>query len=160
MDAGPWVYYYKLIYEPLAQVSSKGTDIKKKSLKKVEKQFIPIITLNVTMETSGRIWPNFKLIQALIYLIITCKYEKDLNKNKREKMETSIFPLYAYGDFFKRSRAANPAVSGLIKPKFELVRALMHVTCKFEKEWMKNSREKVETSCFFHHNPICYHGNH
>ena len=28
-----------------------------------------------------RIWPNFKLIQALIYVIITCKYEKDLIKN-------------------------------------------------------------------------------
>ena len=25
----------------------------------------------------GRIWPNFKLIQALMYVIITCKYEKD-----------------------------------------------------------------------------------
>ena len=29
----------------------------------------------------GRIWPNFKLIQALMYVIITCKYEKDLIKN-------------------------------------------------------------------------------
>ena len=36
----------------------------------------------------------------------------------------------------------------------------MHViiTCKYEKEGMKNSREKVETP-FFHLNPICYHGN-
>ena len=25
-----------------------------------------------------RIWPNFELIQALIYVIVTCKYEKDL----------------------------------------------------------------------------------
>ena len=29
----------------------------------------------------GRIWPNFKLIQALMYDIITCKYEKDPIKN-------------------------------------------------------------------------------
>ena len=31
--------------------------------------------------------------------------------------------------------------------KFELIRALMHVfvTCKYEKDRMKNSREKVET---------------
>ena len=29
----------------------------------------------------GRIWPNFKLIQALMYVIITCKYEKDPIKN-------------------------------------------------------------------------------
>ena len=53
----------------------------------------PIITLSVTMETSGWIWPNFKLIQALMYVIITCKYEKDPIKNSREKVETSFFPL-------------------------------------------------------------------
>ena len=29
----------------------------------------------------GRIWPNFKLSQALMYVIITCKYEKELIKN-------------------------------------------------------------------------------
>ena len=28
-----------------------------------------------------RIWPNFELIQALIYVIINCKYEKDLIKS-------------------------------------------------------------------------------
>ena len=59
-----------------------------------------------------------------------------------------------YGDFFqtffRRSRAAYSAVGGPIRPKFELVRALMHVivTCKFEKERVKNSREKVETPFF------------
>ena len=102
------------------------------------------------METSGRIWPNFKLIQALVYLIITCKYEKDPIKNSREKIETSFFPLYAYGDFFRRSREANSAVSGPIRPKFELIRALRRVivTCKYEKERIKNSREKVETLFF------------
>ena len=58
------------------------------------------------------------------------------------------------------SRAANSAVGGPIKPKFELVRALMHViiACKNEKDQMKNSREKVETP-FSHHNRICYNGN-
>ena len=39
--------------------------------------FFFIITLYVSMETSGWIWPTFKLIPALIYIIITCKYEKD-----------------------------------------------------------------------------------
>ena len=53
----------------------------------------PIITLSVTMETSGWIWPNFKLIQDLMYVIITCKYEKDSIKNSREKVETSFYPL-------------------------------------------------------------------
>ena len=32
----------------------------------------------------GRIWLNFKLIQALMYVIINCKYEKDPIKNNRE----------------------------------------------------------------------------
>ena len=114
----------------------------KKSREKVETLFFPIITLSCTMENSGRIWPNFKLIQALMYLIITCKYQKDPIKNSREKINI-IFPIIRLWGFFRRSRAAKSAVSGPIRPKFELVRALMHVivTCKFEKEWMKNSRE-------------------
>ena len=51
------------------------------------------------------------------------------------------------GIFFRRSRAANSAVSGPIRPKFKIFRALMHViiTCKYKKERIKNSREKVET---------------
>ena len=54
------------------------------------------------------------------------------------------------GIFFRRSGAANSAVSGPIRPKFKLVRALIHVivTCKYGKERMKNSREKVETPFF------------
>ena len=111
----------------------------KNSREKVETPFSHI-TLSVTMETSVQILPNFKLIQALMYVIITCKCEKDQIKNSREKVETSFFPIQAYGDFFRISRAAFSAV-GPIKPKFELVRALMHViiTCKYEKDQMKNS---------------------
>ena len=41
----------------------------------------------------GRIWLNFKLIQALMYVIITCKYEKDPIKNNREKVAKSFFKL-------------------------------------------------------------------
>ena len=63
------------------------------SREKVETPFFSIITQSVTMETSGLIWLNFKLIQALMYVIITCKYEKDPIKNSREKVETSFFPL-------------------------------------------------------------------
>ena len=29
------------------------------------------------METSGRIWLNFELIQAFMHVLIACKYEKD-----------------------------------------------------------------------------------
>ena len=91
-----------------------------------------------------------------MYVIITCKYEKDQIKNSRKKVETSFFPLQAYGDFFRLSRAANYAVGGPISPKFELVRALMHViiACKYEKDQMKNSREKVETPFSHHNSPV------
>ena len=44
-----------------------------------------IITLSVAMETSGRLWPNFKLIKAFMHVVIACKYEKDQMK-KAEKM--------------------------------------------------------------------------
>ena len=41
----------------------------------------------------GQIWSNFKLIQALLYVIITCKYEKDPIKNNQEKVATPFFKL-------------------------------------------------------------------
>ena len=65
----------------------------KNSREKVETLIFPIITLSVAMETNCQIWPNFILIQALMYVIISCKYEKDLIKNSREKVETSFFLL-------------------------------------------------------------------
>ena len=49
----------------------------KNGREKVETPFFFIITLAISMETSGWIWPTFKLIQALMYVIIICKYEKD-----------------------------------------------------------------------------------
>ena len=63
------------------------------SREKVATRFFFIITLSVAMETSSEIWPNFKLIQALTYVIITCKYEIDLIKNSQEKVATPFFPL-------------------------------------------------------------------
>ena len=38
-------------------------------------QHFPHYNSMVAMETSGRIWSNFELIQALIHVLITCKYE-------------------------------------------------------------------------------------
>ena len=52
-----------------------------------------IIILSVAMETSGRIWPNFKLIQAFMHVLIACKYEKDLMKNSGDNVMTSFSPL-------------------------------------------------------------------
>ena len=47
----------------------------------------------VAMKTSGRIWPNFELIQALIHVLITCKYEKNPIKNSGENVMTLFSPL-------------------------------------------------------------------
>ena len=59
-----------------------------KRLKKLDDTVFATITLSVGMETSGRIWPNFELIQALMRVLITCKYEKDPSKNSGENVMT------------------------------------------------------------------------
>ena len=41
----------------------------------------------------GQIWPNFELMQALMYVIVTCKYKKDPIKNSWENMMTPFSPL-------------------------------------------------------------------
>ena len=41
----------------------------------------------------GQNWPNFELIEALMYVIVTCKYEKDPIKNSRENVVTPFSPL-------------------------------------------------------------------
>ena len=79
VQSGPNSNLSELSYMSLLPASMEN------SREKVETPFFPIITLSATMETSGRIWPNVKLIQALMYVIITCKHEKDLIKNSGEK---------------------------------------------------------------------------
>ena len=100
------------------------------------------------METSGRIWPNFKLIQAFMHVLIACKYEKDQMKNSRENVMTSFSPLQVYGIFFRHSRAANSVVHGPFSPNFELIEAIMYiiVTCKYEMNPIKNVGENALTS--------------
>ena len=61
--------------------------------RKCDKTVFPTVTLSVAMETSGRIWLNFELIQAPIHVLITCKYEKDPIKNSGENVMTSFSPL-------------------------------------------------------------------
>ena len=52
-----------------------------------------IITLSVAMETNGRIWPNFELIQASMHVLIACKYETDQMKKSGENVMMSFSPL-------------------------------------------------------------------
>ena len=94
------------------------------------------------METSGLIWPNFELIQALMYVIISCKYEKDPIKNNQEKEATPFFQIITLSVAMK--------TSGRIWPNFELIQALMYViiTYHYEKDPIKNNREKEATPFF------------
>ena len=83
----------------------------------------------------GRIWPNFKLIKALMYVISTCKYEKDPIKINREKFATP------FSKIIKLSVAME--TSGRIWPNVELIQTLMHVliVCKYEKDQMKKMKK-------------------
>ena len=86
------------------------TDPIKKCSRKRDETIFPTVTLSVAMETSGHIWLNFELIQALMHVLITCKYEKDPIKNSGENVMTLFTPFKVYGIFFIHSRAANSVV--------------------------------------------------
>ena len=73
--------------------------IKKTTEKRWQHRF-SIITLSVAMATSRRILPNFKIIQALMYVIVTCKYEMDPIKHSREKVATPFFIIISLWGFF------------------------------------------------------------
>ena len=90
----------------------------------------------------GRISQNFELIQALMYIMVTCKYEINPIKNVRENVMTPFFPTVTLSVAME--------TSGRIWPNFELIQALMHVliTCNYEKDPIKNSGENVMTSFF------------
>ena len=64
-------------------------------------QHFPHYNSMVAMETSGRIWPNFELIQALIHVLITCKYEKNPIKNSEGKCDDIVFPIISLWGFFQ-----------------------------------------------------------
>ena len=91
--------------------------------------------------------PKFELIQAFMHFLLTCKNEVDQIKNEGATVFTRFLPL-VYGDFSRRSRAANSTVLGLIWPNFELVRDVIDVlvTCKYEEDLIKNEGARVVTT--------------
>ena len=48
---------------------------------------------------SSGIWPKFELIQAFMYVLITCKYQKDHTLNMRQSGDT-IFPIISLWGYF------------------------------------------------------------
>ena len=80
--------------------SPKGKDAHLRAILQREKKWKPHFFRRLRAANSvvrGRIWPTIKLIQALMYVIITCKYEKDPIKNNREKVAT---PFSNYNTIF------------------------------------------------------------
>ena len=75
-----------------------------------------------------------------MHVLVTCKNEDDQIKNEGARVSIRIPSLYVYGDFSRRSRAANSAVLGPIWPNFELIRDVMDVlvTYKYEEDLIKN----------------------
>ena len=64
--------------------------------------------------TRGRIWLNFELNRALMNVVVSCEYGKDLIENSGDNVWTTFSAYKVYGDFFKRSRADNSAAHGRI----------------------------------------------
>ena len=83
-----------------------------------------------------------------MHVLDTCNNEEDPIKNEGARVFTRFLPLQVYGDFSRRSRAANSAVLGPIWPNFKLVRDVMDllVTCKYEEDAIKNEGARVDTT--------------
>ena len=74
--------------------SPKGNDAHLRAIIQSEKKWKHQFFRHLRAASSvvrGRIWPNFKLTQAFMYVIITCKHDKDPMKNNREKVATPFF---------------------------------------------------------------------
>ena len=121
--------------------SPKGNDAHLRAIVQSEKIFFRRLRAASSV-VSGRIWLNFKLIQALMYVIITCKYEKDPTKNNPENVAIPFFKITCI------TLSVAMETSGRIWQNFELIQAFMHVLIayKYEKDQMKNSGENVMTS--------------
>ena len=76
-------------------------------------------------------------------VLLTSKNEEDFIKNEGARVLTRLYVVV----LFRRSRAANSAVSDEIPPKFKLIQAFMVVlvTCKNEEDPAKNESTRVLT---------------
>ena len=85
-----------------------------------------------------------------MHVLVTCKNEEDPIKNEGARVFTRFLPLYVYGDFSRRSRAAYSAVHGWIWSNFELVQDFMIVlvTCKNQEDLIKNDCTRVFTTLY------------
>ena len=95
----------------------------------------------------GPIWPKFELVRDIMDVLVL--WMSSLPTNLKWILSIAAEKKWQHR-FFRRSRAANSQVGSGIWPKFELIKALMHVliTCKYQKDRTLNSRDKMETPSF------------
>ena len=103
------------------------------------------ITLEL-VAVSGRSLNSSKL--SCMSSLPTSMRMTDSKMKEQECSQDFSHYIKVYGDFSRRSRAANSAGLGRIWPNFELVRDIMVVlfTCKYEEDSIKNAGTSVFTT--------------
>ena len=98
-----------------------------------------------------RIVPKFRIVHAFMHVLVTCKNEENPIINEGAGVFTTFLQLQVYGDFSRRSRAANSAVLIRIWPKFEIDLDIMVglFTCMYEEDPIKNEGARVFTTFFY-----------
>ena len=86
------------------------------------------------------IWPELKLVQDFMALLVICKFEDDSIKSEGNFLRTTFSPLKVYEKMFCRSRASNFEVNSPIWPEIELVQDFIAVlvTQKYDEDPIKN----------------------
>ena len=86
----------------------KKIQLKKKELEWSQHYSLFFLTLKAgNSEVSDGTLPKFKLIRVFMVGFVICKDEEDPSKNEGTRVVTTFVPLEVYGDFSRRSRAAN-----------------------------------------------------
>ena len=52
-------------------------------------------------------WPELEPVKDFMPVLVTSKFDEDLDKNECAILETRFFPLLVYGKLFRLSRAPN-----------------------------------------------------
>ena len=101
----------------------------------------------------GRICANSNSSKLFCMSLLPASMKRIRSKTAAKKWQHRFSHYRSInGIFFRRSRAANSAVRGLIWPFFKPLRALMHViiACRYEKDLIKNKNSaKVDIAPAF-----------
>ena len=88
---------------------------------------------------SGPIWPEFEHVRVMPVLV-TCKFEKDLIKNNREKVDT-VISQWALSVAIQ----ARVLIQSAPKPYSAFLPVMLHI--KFDKDWPTGLRDIQVQKC-------------